>query len=281
MIFLESSYGLANRMRAIASGVGLSTDTIPKQKLNIIWPQNDALNCAFSDLFEPLVQVDMMESFKYGKLLKASAQPDRFKKTIASAFNRLLGIDHCIKADADFKLDVGVEAELVKFIKGKKNIYIKTCAEFGAPENYFSIFKPIAAIQQQIDQRMESFSSHTVGLHIRRSDHIAAKKYSPDEMFFAVIEKELDARDHTKFYLSTDDKETISMLKAKYGDCIINFTKDFSRDSLSGIQNAVIDMYCLANTSKIFGSFNSSFSNVASRIKQIELITLKSSDVPN
>jgi hypothetical protein len=44
MIFLESSYGLANRMRAIASGVGLSTDTIPKQKLNIIWPQNDALN---------------------------------------------------------------------------------------------------------------------------------------------------------------------------------------------------------------------------------------------
>jgi len=277
MIFLESSYGLANRMRAIASGVGLSIDTTPKQKLNIIWPQNDALNCAFSDLFEPLVQVDIMEKFKYGNLLKASAQPDRFKKTLASAVNKVLGIDHCIKADADFKLDADIEAQLVEFIKAKKNVYIKTCAEFGATETHFSHFQPIASLQKEIDRRVSMYSTNTVGLHIRRSDHKDARKYSPDSLFFSAIEKELIAHPESKFYLATDDKPTIDLLKNMFGDRILSFTKDFSRDSLQGIQNALIDMYCLANTVKIYGSFNSSFSDVASRIKQIKLITLKSS----
>jgi hypothetical protein len=43
------------------------------------------------------------------------------------------------------------------------------------------------------------------------------------------------------------------------------------RNLQKGIQDAVVDMYCLAGCQKIIGSYFSSFSEVAAQINGIEL----------
>jgi len=281
MIFLESSYGLANRMRSIASGVGLSLLQGGDQKLNVIWPKNKALNCAFEELFNPIAEATVSSAYKRSNLLKSSHQSRIDKRMAAAVINKILGIDHCVKADADFHLSEAIAGELPLIVKKKRNIYIKTCAEFGAIDHLLGVFKPISSLQREIDKRKGSYSDNTIGLHIRRSDHIAARANSPLSMFIAAIEKELDKHPGVKFYLSTDDTETVEVLSNLFPEQIIYYQKDLSRDSSQGIRDAVIDMYCLAGTHKIYGSFNSSFSDVAARIGQIDLVILKISNSPN
>ena len=85
------------------------------------------------------------------------------------------------------------------------------------------------------------------------------------------IDAELSQYPDTHFYLSTDDPETEEQLQSIYGDKILLFPKEFSRNLPQGIKDAVVDLFCLARTRKIIGSYNSSFSNIAARIGQIDL----------
>ncbi len=45
--------------------------------------------------------------------------------------------------------------------------------------------------------------------------------------------------------------------------------------SLEGIREGVADMYTLARTQKIYGSFQSSFSNIAAQLGRVPLEILK------
>ncbi len=73
------------------------------------------------------------------------------------------------------------------------------------------------------------------------------------------------------FFLSTDDLSVEKELKALFGDKIICFEKELSRDSLIGIQHALVDMYCLSKCAMIYGSYWSSFSAMAAQLTQIKL----------
>ena len=95
------------------------------------------------------------------------------------------------------------------------------------------------------------------------------------DKFISLIEENIRKNDKSTFFLATDDLETETTLKKKFNGRIITSQKaSFSRNSEEGMQNAVVDLYCLSRTKKIYGSFRSSFSQVAADISGIEVETV-------
>ena len=112
-------------------------------------------------------------------------------------------------------------------------------------------------------------------MHIRRGDHLTAIAESPVQLFVEIMGKDLSDDKEINYYLSTDDSDVELFFKKKFPGRIIYYPKEFSRQSKRGIIDAMVDLYSLANTSKIYGSFESSFSDIASRIKGIPLVIVR------
>jgi hypothetical protein len=65
-------------------------------------------------------------------------------------------------------------------------------------------------------------------------------------------------------------------LLKKFGhDRIIFHKKVFGRSVTKGVKDAVVDLFCLSRTSKILGSYFSSFSQIAGRLGNIPVEILK------
>lgn len=60
-------------------------------------------------------------------------------------------------------------------------------------------------------------------------------------------------------YLATDSEEVKQQLRNRYGSRVHTAETVSDRGSISGIKDAVADMYTLSRTQKIYGSSGSSF----------------------
>ncbi len=269
MIYIEPDFGLANRMRVIASGIELSQAA--KKPVTFVWENNHELNCSFHELFHEIPNTEFIAKRKKFDLVKTMNQKKPIDRLMALTVNKMLGIDYCIKDTEGIILTRNAAYDAFRSAKKYKSLYIKTCSQFGTDDSLFSLFKPAPDLETIIHQRCQQFSEHTYGLHIRRTDHVDAINSSPLEAFIAIIERELTLHADSKFYLSTDDPATVTTLRKQFPLAVISYEKDFSRDTPQGIKDAVIDMFCLSRTRKIFGSFKSSFSETAAKVGMIEL----------
>ena len=75
--------------------------------------------------------------------------------------------------------------------------------------------------------------------------------------------------------MATDSENVKEDFKNKYGNRIFFSTSEADRNSVSGIMDAVAQMYVLSMTNKIYGSYGSSYSEVAAALGGIPLIVLK------
>ena len=138
------------------------------------------------------------------------------------------------------------------------------------------LFVPQPEIQRLIDRRCTRFAEgRTIGVHIRRTDNTASIRQSPIELFFAAIDRELAQHPDLLIYLATDSESVKQELNARYGERLICAEEEADRNSTAGIQGGVADMYTLARTHKIFGSFQSSFSELASQLGNVPLEIVK------
>ncbi len=115
-----------------------------------------------------------------------------------------------------------------------------------------------------------NFGKNTIGLHVRRTDHIGlAKKrgnYTSDSYFFDLIENMVKKDKNIKFYLSTDNLKTQELYKKKFGEYIIiriQINKSDNNLRHTSLKDAGIDLYLLSMCHHVEGSFHSSFSRVA------------------
>ena len=133
-----------------------------------------------------------------------------------------------------------------------------------------------------------NFNKNTYGIHIRKGD--AVDKNNPDshnyleshddKHFTNTMDKLIATHDDAKFFLATDGKETFDKFKAIYGNRIIenpnkNFHVSKYNTSKDGQLDALIDMFCLANTKIIIGTSWSTFCWIASGIGKITLMIKK------
>jgi len=84
------------------------------------------------------------------------------------------------------------------------------------------------------------------------------------------MKKELEADPDTMFYLATDDKQEEAALREVFPNRILsNEDRCLRRDSVDGMHDALLDLYCLASTRKIIGSYFSSFTDIAADMHKI------------
>ena len=98
---------------------------------------------------------------------------------------------------------------------------------------------------------------------------------SPTDLFIEQIKKEIECCENANFYLASDSEEDKRILIETFGKRIITSGKPPDKNSVSGMQEALIEMYTLAQTHKIVGSSRSSYSEVAAQINNIECVILK------
>ena len=140
------------------------------------------------------------------------------------------------------------------------------------PENALDIFSPQERVQRRIDQIAAKFGPYSIGVHIRRTDNEKSIRESPTSLF---IERMKQEPDDTVFYLATDSNDEKQILKNVFGEHrIITSDRQANRKSVKGMEDALADMFLLAKTNRILGSYYSSFSHIASLVgkKQLEII---------
>ncbi|MEX0875808.1 MAG: hypothetical protein WD646_00525 [Actinomycetota bacterium] len=265
MITLEPIEGLSNRMRAIAAVIALCRDI--DTELRVVWTRSTGCNCRFRDIFEPLPGVKLVDRGLWANRLLRRVELYTRRHTREIRQDEITRLAH---AGYDFHQ---LATERSTFIQTYDNFY-------PLDERPFEAFVPVSALLKEIDRITSSFAPHTLGVHIRRGDHLASRTRSPTSAFVDRIEAELAERPNTLIYLATDSEEVETKLRRIFADRILSCPKTFSRSSVAGIRDAVVELYCLARTHRILGSYFSSYSQTAAQIGAIPLEVIDRADAP-
>ena len=155
MIIIQPSGGLCNRMRVISSAYVLAQKK--NCKLLVLWKMCDELNCPFEELFLPPEEftiINFKSNFNIKKLFYQFRAKQRFHN-VDIENNKTDGVLH-----KEF------------FEKLASSVYISTWEHFYPAQDYH-LFVPTKELQQRIKNITDTFGSHCVGVHIRRTDHPA------------------------------------------------------------------------------------------------------------
>jgi hypothetical protein len=261
-------------MRAIDSAIALAREI--NSELRIVWFKDQGLNCRFDELFQrlPLDNSIILKEASFLDMLIYD-RPRKKNFYLPKVFQRLF-FNSCIYEDEVNKLLF--QKFDFKVWASQKQVYIASWSDFFHSDNINKLkdlFIPIASLQEDISHRSEMFSKHTIGIHIRRTDNIGSIKESPTELFIKLIKKEIEYCEEANFYLASDSEEDKKILIETFGERIITTNKPADRSSVSGMQEALVEMYTLAQTKKILGSARSSYSEIAAQINGIECLILK------
>ena len=158
----------------------------------------------------------------------------------------------------------------------KGNVYMASYLPFYAyPETLlYEVFRPVPQVEAVIGKRAAAFSAYTVGVHIRRTDNALSIEHSPLDLFFDCLDQELAAHSGLCIYLATDSEEVKQAMRTRYDERIVCAESKADRSTTEGIREGIADLWTLARTRKIYGSFHSSFSELAAELGNIPLKTV-------
>lgn len=228
-----------------------------KERLIVLWYLCPELNCSFESLFQPVEEI---------RIINIRSLKDPRKLFYQLTARQRLGNDDILQ----HKTDGILHSDFCKSLKNPA--YIFTWEHF-YPSHDYHFYVPAAPLQTRIDTLTASFGPHCVGVHIRRTDNTISMGKSTTKQFMTLMQQELDKCPETCFFLATDDnKEETLLRKAFPGRIISNETRTIDRNSMAGMQDALLDLYCLASTQKLIGSYWSSFTDIAADIKGIEKV---------
>ena len=275
MITLRPVGGLCNRLLAIDSMIRIC-ESIQKD-LKVVWIKNGELGCFFTDLYEairhPKIKIELIE-LDHRPLIFSDRLMDDLRQRVYNTFLKIYQ-----KNRFDFVMHTSEmarkKAQGYDFhaLSRYSNPYISSWGRMDTGKFNRSLFKP----KEEIQKKIPSFPTPTVGVHIRRSDHQLAISKTPFEKFIQAMNEELKLEPKTKFFIASDSANVKSKLANIYSDKIITSTNENAiRNSTDGMISAMIDLYGLANTSKIIGTSISTFTLMASEINGTELIEIES-----
>lgn len=260
MIIIKPNGGLGNRMRTVHSGILLGK-LLKQNQIKILWKNDPGLNAAFNELFKPIPFCIIIEKLWVSAI---------------NFYGSKLLFGYRFYDDQTTREHVN---DLTFWSNQPNKILMNTCkdflnlAEFG---NFYDLFIPVDELADPISKISSEFNNNTFGVHIRRTDKQLSIINSKTGDFINAIQEIISVNENAKFYLTTDDLQTENQLSQLFGDKIIKQDqKDLSRNSISGVKSAVIDMFCLSKTKAVLGSYTSSFGEVASQLGKIPFIAVR------
>lgn len=118
------------------------------------------------------------------------------------------------------------------------------------------VLRPLPAIQERIDGLLSLTGPAFTAVNIRRTDHNT--RYEEDVAYVTFATKAAEG----KVYVSADNPRSIATMKRALGDRIIygaNFRQAGIR--LTGVADAVVDIWVSAKSARFKGTYYSSFSD--------------------
>jgi hypothetical protein len=273
MIIARPAGGLCNRLRVIAA-VRAAAKT-SGSRLQVIWSVSGEMVARFDELFEPVPDLDLRPPGRYRFVYSPSSGP-KLQRAATRTLNRLLGVSH-----AFYQHDVAPFLWSKRFDLGgvspRENVFLSTCESvynWDAPD--FSWVVPQPALRERVAALTASFDADVVGVHIRGTDNEAALRASPRDLFIDAMTARKRARSDARFFLATDDPAIEAAVQRAVGaDAVIAAPKRFGRDSVEAIQDAVVDLFALSQTTEILGAMNSSFTETAAAIGRLPFTILR------
>ncbi|MGR3809229.1 hypothetical protein [Jiulongibacter sp. NS-SX5] len=251
--------GLGNRMRVLNSAFYLSKDK--GFATEVAWLEKAELNASLKEIF-----YDTGFSFQLTKGLKYWFIRHFVKHIYILKYSKLY------RAILNFFFDEVLFDEDVREmfknrnytrLNGKENVFLATCFQFYSFDS-FDNFIPSLEIQKRLGDL--NVNKNTIGVHIRRTDHIDIIAESDLNSYHEALEKELSKNLDLSIYLATDDSEVKEEFVKKYGRKISTQKTDLSRNSSAGIIGAYTDILALSKCQKIICNTKSSFAETAIKI---------------
>lgn len=256
--------GLANRFYAITSAIAFCKDY--NIKLRVIWFKDWGMGADFHSLFELSEEVDkdnvkIIDAKWYHYIYDRPRKRNLWLPLLwqQAVFDQIL-----------LEKDV-YDKELLNRLIESNNSYLVAFHSFYSHKGILGYLKPQEVISRKITEVSSVFGSNVIGIHIRRTDNINAILQSPISLFTNVMDKEIRLNPDVCFYVASDSWEEKKFLKEKYGDRIITFEHEVRRDNSEGIKNAMVELYLLSKTTRIYGSASSSYSLLAANISCVKL----------
>ena len=265
--------GLANRMYAMASAY--CTCRANGSRLDVVWFREWGMKADFGDIFEPWAD-DSNATVRGGGNLwdKVVNERPRKRNLYVPKLMQRIAYDRRIYEDSVSRLRDG-GLDFAEWSRGRR-CYMVTCIEFAKipTEVWGQLFRPVKPVMDAVEANCNLFSSYTIGMHIRRSDNLESIRQSPTHLFVEAGKRELALHPDLKIFLATDSEQVKQEMRDVFGDRIMTASTPASRESMGGIRDGLVDMFSLARTRQIYGSWFSSFSEMASKIGGCKLTVL-------
>jgi len=296
MLTVEPLFGLCNRMQALDSVLSLADEL--DRPVTLIWNVNRELHCRFEDLF--VVPPAIAELRQPRRRLKPSSGPStiigtrnsrpgenphisgsgRWSNLALGALRRLNDslLRHrrydCVLYDADIArlMEAPVDREAFRAFS---TVYIRTYKHFYKRPPAFSRLRPVPALEQAVAAQVAAFPEDVVGVHVRRTDHWRGAASTTDR-FVSLMRDEVARSPGVRFFLATDDTREEAVLTREFPNRVLIRPKQtLNRNDPMGIQDALIDLYCLSHTRKVLGTIRSSFSRTAALLGNREFVKVR------
>jgi len=244
------------------------------KEAKIVWVVDWEMGARYDELFRPIENLEVEEYEWSGNPYQWawSTYYSHAQRRILQWANQLLRPLEFDMVIGNDRTKLGLSSQDIDDIRQTQKVLLVTNHEYIDPDvRYDELFQLTPELEAHVDTALANVGEQTVGVHIRRGDHGRAIRQSPDEAFRKLMNQEVKDNPHVTFYLASDSPETKRQFQEIFRDRVVANDLTLDRDSVSGVQDAVIDLYCLANTRKIIGSKVSTFSEMAAKIGQIEL----------
>lgn len=239
-----ASAGLGNRLRAhlIAYVISIKTE----RKLLIRWFSNVHCHSTFYDLFEP-------SSLLYQKGRFHSIEYLKNPKELVDSANVAVEENSRDVLILDFEWQFVEYKYLVEVIRG------------------FDLRKILVLrqdLQKEVDQLVEYIGGDFLGVHIRRGDFKVTGQIVALEKYIALISCKVDENPDIKIFIASDEnRDQLEPLLSHFRNIYFRETK--GRQSLNGMEDAVIDMFLLSEARQLILTPGSTFGELAALIGEV------------
>lgn len=260
MLIIIPIGGLCNRMRVINSFY----KHIRNKKIIVLWLIQDELGIHSTELFSIPEEIKIVNINLYSKL----------QRFLWRWIRRCLRLFFKYYEQEDIeRITANGHKQNFQNIFNKKVSVCETCSELDSIQ-MCDIFEPTNEIKDRVKEVIGN--RKYIAYHIRRTDNVDSISVSKDELFEANIEKLYEKGNVKSAFLATDDEKFKEKLLQKYPDFLFaQNTSSLMRNNVEGMKQAYVDLLCLAGADIIYGSYWSSFSEIASRIYGTDLVIVK------
>lgn len=236
---------------------------------------NRLYNLIYSSIFSKKTNYDLKINWRKNSHLNCN-----FEDIISFDFNYSHSTDIEVSKTEKYLFESNLE-DGTPIIKNKNSFYIDVYRGFASPginiHDLYTEYKNICKLitpSNYIKNKLSVIENTKIlGVHIRRTDQKMSIRNSPSYLFYEKIKEYCHKYD--RIYVSSDDVNEKNIIKQKFGSKVIDHNcSSYKRDSIGSI-DAIIDLFNLSNCDYILGSYGSSFSDIASNLKNKYLEVLK------